>query len=87
MIVCKTDNAGGTQAAVGTSWFILDGDDDLTAQILGNLINSATEKTTPVDADMVGLMDSEAGNIIKKFSWANIKATLKVYFDTVYDAI
>ncbi len=50
----------------------------------GALINSATEKVTPVDADMVGLMDSAASNILKKLSWLNIKATLKAYFDTLY---
>lgn len=49
----------------------------------GTLINGATEKTTPVDADMVGLMDSAASNILKKLSWANIKATLKTYFDSL----
>ncbi len=47
-----------------------------TTTTIGALINSATEKTTPVDADMVGLMDSAAANILKKLSWANIKATL-----------
>lgn len=86
MIVCKTTAIAGTQAAVGSSWFVLDGDDDLTLQILGTLINSATDKATPVDADHVGLMDSAAGNIIKKLSWLNIKATLKTYFDTLYAA-
>lgn len=50
----------------------------------GALINSATSKTTPVDADQIGLMDSAASNILKKLSWANIKATLKTYFDTLY---
>lgn len=50
----------------------------------GQEIVQATEKTTPVDADMVGLMDSAAGNILKKLSWANVKATLKTYFDTLY---
>jgi len=50
----------------------------------GSEINALTEKTTPVDADMVGLMDSAASNILKKLSWANIKATLKTYFDTLY---
>src|SRR5690606_12350773 len=44
-------------------------------------------KATPVDADQVGLMDSAASNILKKVSWANIKATLKAYFDTVYQAV
>lgn len=47
--------------------------DTLTSE--GVLINSATAKTTPVDADHVGLMDSAASNILKKLSWANIKAT------------
>lgn len=58
-----------------------------TTTTVGTLINSATEKTTPVDADMVGLMDSAASNILKKLSWANIKATAKTYFDTLYVAL
>lgn len=66
---------------------MLDAEDPLTLQILGTLINSATEKATPIDADMVGLMDSAAGNIVKKLSWLNIKATLKTYFDTLYQAV
>lgn len=59
----------------------------LTTQTLGNLINSATAKTTPVDADMLPLMDSAAGNITKKLSWLNVKATLKTYFDTLYESL
>lgn len=59
----------------------------LTTQTLGNLINSATAKTTPVDADMLPLMDSAAGNITKKLSWLNVKATLKTYFDTIYESL
>ncbi len=58
------------------------GGDTLTTE--GALINSATSKTTPVDADQIGLMDSAASNILKKLSWANLKATLKTYFDTLY---
>jgi hypothetical protein len=58
-----------------------------TASSVGTLINSLTAKTTPVDADMVGLMDSAASNIWKKLSWANIKVALKSYFDTLYSAI
>lgn len=58
-----------------------------TTQTIGNLINSANSKTTPVDADQLGLMDSATGNILTKLSWANVKATLKTYFDTLYSAI
>jgi len=57
---------------------------DETVTTLGTKINGATAKTTPIDADMIGIMDSAASNILKKLSWANIKATLKTYFDTVY---
>jgi hypothetical protein len=57
---------------------------DETTTTAGALINGATAKTTPVDADYVGLMDSAASNVLKKLSWANIKATLKTYFDTLY---
>ena len=55
-----------------------------TTTTMGSLINGATAKTTPVDADFVGLMDSAASNVLKKLSWANIKATLKTYLDTLY---
>jgi hypothetical protein len=55
-----------------------------TVTTMGALINGATSKTTPVDADYVGLMDSAASNVLKKLSWANIKAALKTYFDTLY---
>lgn len=58
-----------------------------TSQSIGNLVNASTSKTTPIDADQVGLMDSAAGNILKKLSWLNIKNTLKTYFDTIYQVI
>lgn len=48
--------------------------------------HAATGKTTPVDADEVPLVDSAASNILKKLTWANVKATLKTYFDTLYGA-
>lgn len=56
---------------------------DETTTTLWSKINSATAKTTPVDADMIWLMDSAGSNILKKLSWANIKATLKTYFDSL----
>jgi hypothetical protein len=39
-------------------------------------INSATSKATPVDADELGIVDSAASNVLKKLTWANLKATL-----------
>ena len=56
---------------------------DETTTTLWIKINWATEKTTPVDADMFWLMNSEASNVLYKFSWANIKSTLKTYFDSL----
>jgi hypothetical protein len=54
---------------------------DIAGEIVG-----ATAKTTPVDADLVGIVDSADSNTLKKLSWANIKATLKTYFDTLYES-
>jgi hypothetical protein len=52
-------------------------------EYLENEIYNADEKTTPVDADMVGLMDSAASDILKKLSWENIKATILTYLNSV----
>lgn len=57
----------------------------LTGYNLGANIGSLTNKDTPVDADMVAIADSAASNASKKLTWANIKATLKTYFDTLYN--
>lgn len=51
----------------------------------GGGIAAATEKTTPVDADTTVISDSAASGATKKLSWENIKATLKTYFDTLYN--
>lgn len=54
---------------------------------IAGTIHVADEKTTPVDADEVGIVDSEAANTLKRLTWANIKATLKAYFDNIYSAL
>lgn len=46
--------------------------------------HSATSKTTPVDADEIPLVDSASSFGLKKLTWANLKATLKTYLDTLY---
>lgn len=44
-------------------------------------------KTTAIDADSVLLIDSAASDVVKKWTIANIKANLKTYFDTLYQAL
>jgi hypothetical protein len=63
------------------------GADVTDAGNVGTAIDGATAKTTPVDADTLPLIDSAASNALKKVSWANVKATLAAYFDTLYSAI
>lgn len=49
----------------------------------GQFIVDATGKTTPVDADTLPLIDSADSNNLKKLTWANIKAAIKSYYDSV----
>jgi hypothetical protein len=48
-------------------------------------IHGESGKSTPVNADELGLIDSAAANVLKKLTWTNVKATLKTYFDTLYN--
>ena len=59
---------------------------DTTAASVASVTHAATGKTTPADADELGLIDSAASNVLKRLTWANLKAALKTYFDTLYDA-
>lgn len=43
---------------------------------LSNQIHNATAKTTPTDTDEFGISDSATSFVLKKLTWANIKATL-----------
>ena len=55
----------------------------ISSQSIGNAINNSSAKTDPHDDDMFGLMDSEAGNILKKFSWANLKAKFGLFINSL----
>lgn len=76
----------GTATALQTARTIdgqsFDGTANITVIAPGTV--AATAKTTPVDADVMPLADSAASNVLKKVTWANVKATLKTYFDTLY---
>jgi len=54
-----------------------------TTSTIGSLINGASA-ATPNDTDLVGTAES---SVLKKITWANVKAFLKTYFDTLYQAV
>jgi len=54
---------------------------------IASLTHASTSKTTPVDADELPLIDSSSSFSLKKLTWANLKATMKTYFDTFYQTI
>jgi hypothetical protein len=60
--------------------------DKLTASNMHTYVDSLTSLATPVDADRMIIVDNSA-SLAKKITWANIKATLKTYFDILYQPI
>ena len=79
--ILNVGTTAGTVAAGDDPRFVT------TAADVASVIHGATSKTAPVDADEIPLADSAASFGLKKLTWANLKATVKSYFDTVYAAI
>lgn len=84
--VSQAEAEAGTSTAT-RSWTVERVWQAIAAKLaLGTWISGATAKATPVDGDTVPLADSAASNVLKSVTWANVKATLKTYFDTLYQA-
>ena len=64
-----------------------DGADVTDSVNVGSVNAAATSKTTPIDADSFPIVDSAASNVIKRVTFTNLKAFLKTYFDTLYQAV
>lgn len=91
-LIAILDNASTSTFA--SNWFKADYTDQFLSLdgstgtvTLGAVIVGLTGKTTPVDGDSLPLSDSAASNASKKVTWANIKATLKTYLDTLYQPL
>ena len=84
--VCKLTHATGQNPTVGGSlyWNLALGNWNLKVD---TNMSGYTSKATPVDADLIPLSDSASSFGIKKLSWANLKTTLKTYFDTLYKVV
>ena len=63
----------------------LDYSQELLDDKLDKDFSAFTDKTTPVDTDIIATR--EAGGTTKKLSWANLKSTLKTYFDSLYSKL
>ncbi|MCL4296124.1 MAG: hypothetical protein KJ077_10370 [Anaerolineae bacterium] len=73
---CTVAGSPGTWEELGSG-----GTTDVAAAI-----HAAAGKTTPVDDDELGLVDSEASWALKKLTWANLKATLQTWLGALLDA-
>lgn len=84
--ICKLTHATGQNPTDSASlyWNLALGNWNLKVD---TNMSGYSSKTTPVDADLILLSDNAASFGIKKLSWANLKATLKTYFDTLYIAL
>lgn len=80
-----TGNAGTAtqlQSARNIDGISFNGSVDIT--VVAPATHAATNKTTPVDADEVPLVNSASSNTLARVTWANIKATLNTYFSTLF---
>jgi len=51
---------------------------------VSDVLNAVAAKTTPVDADIISILDSEASNVLKKVTLTNLWVWVKAKADTFY---
>lgn len=61
--------------------------DKVNAAGIATAQHAYTAKSVPVDADEVGYLNSATGFTGVKATWANVKAFLKTYLDTLYNPL
>lgn len=85
--VTEGDNAGLWECVSATTYVAVGDDPVAFASLIGGLdgdaIHSATLVTSIDDTDEFGFWDSTLVDLVR-ITFANMKATLKTYFDTIY---
>lgn len=74
----QNTTAANTNLPTGAGWVVYD---------IASLINASAAKTTPVDADLIGIADSAASFGLKKLSLANLWNYIKAKADLLYAPI
>ncbi len=69
-IVCSADNAGGDQATVGSSWYIVEGNKDQSTETTKGIAKLATQANTNA-----GVNDTDIVTPLKLAGWLTTKST------------
>ena len=87
--VPSANTSGGDGGSIKDTDDLLEGHTNkyLSAANLAATLHEAAEKTAPVDADEMGVVDSSDGYTVKRVTWANLTAALTTLLDTLYAAI